>query len=677
MSLQNLRARTRLRILELLAELQAVLPRAVRETAKPLELEERVLLSATPAAVVAEATEAAPADVAAAEQQVEQANEQDSRHEAVTTESLLASATTSDSESAAESAGASEDTLVRELVFLQDGIADSQQLLDGLVSRPDREIEVVLLTTDRGGIDQITETLAGRSELDAVHFVSHGNASSVQLGSTWLSSGSLTDHSLDILQWQDSLTEEADLLFYGCDLASSTEGRQLLNTVQALTGADVAASVDDTGNAALGGDWELEFSAGDVATEVAFTAEAQQQWLGLLETVTFQEGDANGYAGTVDGFLEEGDSTNGNLTDSEIESETQSGSTEQGFIRFDNLFGNGANQIPEGATITSASLTVYIENQTNASATVGLHRILSSWNEANVSYDHFTGGLTADGVEALADADATLPNADSDNSTQTFSGAGLTATLQAWSDDPSSNNGWVILNDHDDKLHLASSEESTQSRRPLLSVTFTTVTLDLDTADSSGATGSDFAAPYYVSGAEVNIADSEATLSDSDNSDVAQLSLRVSDIADGTDEKLTVGDTTFSLLTATSQSVTFNSHTYSVSVAVESATVGVVTITPSSGNADELANVQALLEDITYRNDATSLTSGERTVAVEVTDSNGDTATRAEEAGAQYRSASTAAKQRIHPPAEHGTGKTRDNRPADRLPQPPLILRAV
>ena len=90
----------------------------------------------------------------------------------------------------------------------------------------------------------------------------------------------------DIAGWQDSLTPEADLLFYGCDLAAGDDGRALLDNLSNLTGADVAASDDLTGSALLGGDWVLEYSNGEIETRVATSPETPQQWSGVLATFT-------------------------------------------------------------------------------------------------------------------------------------------------------------------------------------------------------------------------------------------------------------------------------------------------------------------------------------------------------------------------------------------------------
>ncbi|MCP3937977.1 MAG: DUF4347 domain-containing protein, partial [Actinomycetia bacterium] len=72
------------------------------------------------------------------------------------------------------------------------------------------------------------------------------------------------------------------LLFYGCELAGGESGGAFVDSLSGLTGADVAASTDDTGHAILGGDWDLEHRAGQIETGSAFSAALQQNWGHLL-----------------------------------------------------------------------------------------------------------------------------------------------------------------------------------------------------------------------------------------------------------------------------------------------------------------------------------------------------------------------------------------------------------
>ena len=50
-----------------------------------------------------------------------------------------------------------------------------------------------------------------------------------------------------------------------------------------LTGADVAASNNLTGLAALGGDWDLEYTVGAIESQVVFSAQLQDQWRYVLD----------------------------------------------------------------------------------------------------------------------------------------------------------------------------------------------------------------------------------------------------------------------------------------------------------------------------------------------------------------------------------------------------------
>ena len=75
-------------------------------------------------------------------------------------------------------------------------------------------------------------------------------------------------------------------MFYGCNLAGSTEGRELLNLIGTECDCDIAASDDITGHDSFGGDWELEFQAGAIESQLAFSYQTQEHWLNTLATYT-------------------------------------------------------------------------------------------------------------------------------------------------------------------------------------------------------------------------------------------------------------------------------------------------------------------------------------------------------------------------------------------------------
>jgi len=175
---------------------------------------------------------------------------------------------------------------IRELVIVDLSTPNYQQLVDDLQQRSAAgTLDIVLLDSDRDGIEQISAALARYDGLDAVHIVSHGDDGTVQLGNTVLTQENLGQYAQAITDWGDALGEQADLLFYGCNLAASADGQALVQGLASLSGADVAASTDLTGAAALGGDWDLEYRAGSIESGIVFSSALQQNWSNTLAVV--------------------------------------------------------------------------------------------------------------------------------------------------------------------------------------------------------------------------------------------------------------------------------------------------------------------------------------------------------------------------------------------------------
>ena len=176
------------------------------------------------------------------------------------------------------------DSMRQELVFIDTDVENYQQLLNDILRQgyEDSTIEVILLDSQHDGVEQITETLENFQNLDAVHLISHGSEGSVKMGRTTLDSETLFANLAEISAWGDSFTEEGDFLIYGCNLAETETGQSLVNMLSELTLTDVAASDDLTGHTSRGGDWELEYSSGNIETEIAVTADFQQSYDAVL-----------------------------------------------------------------------------------------------------------------------------------------------------------------------------------------------------------------------------------------------------------------------------------------------------------------------------------------------------------------------------------------------------------
>lgn len=189
-------------------------------------------------------------------------------------------------------------------------------------------------------------------------------------------------------------------------------------------------------------------------------------------TLTFQKG-VGGYASGFDTFIDTALGSQAATTPIVVDGSP----IEQVLLRFDGIIGSGAGQIPVGSTIDSATLTLRVGSGANDQSAnpVNYHRLLHPWADTDVwaafgaAPWNATAGVQADGVDALATAEATATM----STAGTAYPAGVTASVQAWALDPSSNHGWVILPTGTDGLRLESSESTTAAFRPLLSVTFT------------------------------------------------------------------------------------------------------------------------------------------------------------------------------------------------------------
>ena len=202
---------------------------------------------------------------------------------------------------------------IREIAFIGSEIPDSQTLISGIK----KGIETARLDLNQDAIAQITQTLKGK-KYSAIHIICHGAPSHLQLGNTALNIETLPQYTFEIQQWRESLSAEASILLYGCNVAQSVEaagptylriidnsnkpaptppwGNQFLTQLHQLTGAFILANPNPTGNSALGGTWKLTSSIppSPQAPKLALTETALKTYsgiLGLAPKVDFPTGD--------------------------------------------------------------------------------------------------------------------------------------------------------------------------------------------------------------------------------------------------------------------------------------------------------------------------------------------------------------------------------------------------
>ena len=192
----------------------------------------------------------------------------------------------------------------RQLVIIDSQVNNWQSLAqDAGANNP-----VLILNSSSDGLTQISDYLTtlstnagaeGFAPLQSIHIISHGSAGSLLLGSSTINSDNLNLYSKQLASLGNALSDNGDILLYGCNVAADQTGLQFINQFADLTNADVAASNDITGSAMLGGDWQLEAATGTIESTLALSTTTLNTYTDILATITgsFANDTLNGLAG--------------------------------------------------------------------------------------------------------------------------------------------------------------------------------------------------------------------------------------------------------------------------------------------------------------------------------------------------------------------------------------------
>ncbi len=218
-----------------------------------------------------------------------------------------------------------------------------------------------------------------------------------------------TNNSLLIIAWdEDDYNEDNQIptIFHGANLRNGTVAsgtwtlHNLLRTLE-----EMYATPTHAGSAA-----QVRPIVGPFFTDPKVTVATYRQGLAgygsARDTQLWQEMPDTSYAAaqelTVD--LDTSSSSAGNQLGLAL-------------VRFDNLFGSGANQVPASAVIHSAKLLLHtpanttgVDNDSND--TFRLHRMIADWADT-ATWNSMVNGVSADGVEAAAAASfSAVPDVD-------------------------------------------------------------------------------------------------------------------------------------------------------------------------------------------------------------------------------------------------------------------------
>ena len=148
--------------------------------------------------------------------------------------------------------------------------------------------QVLTLDSSLNVVNQITDFLGSQkpASIGLLRIIGHGSDGTLLLGNQLLNQQTLDQQSSQISDWKKAFTPDADILLYGCSVASTARGQSFVNNLAELTGTEVAASINLTGSTTIGGDLVLEFATGKIeADSTNFTRAWNQSGLILAAPV--------------------------------------------------------------------------------------------------------------------------------------------------------------------------------------------------------------------------------------------------------------------------------------------------------------------------------------------------------------------------------------------------------
>ncbi len=147
-----------------------------------------------------------------------------------------------------------------ELIVISGSIYGADEAIAELAERADvLQLEV--------GQDPMEEILAwmekqGDRKYDAIHIVSHGASGYLSLNGVVIDAEYLAANPDVFAELGNHITDDGDIMLYGCNTAEGAAGEAFISQLAELTGADVAASTGTVGG--YSGNWQLDFAMGEI-----------------------------------------------------------------------------------------------------------------------------------------------------------------------------------------------------------------------------------------------------------------------------------------------------------------------------------------------------------------------------------------------------------------------------
>ena len=171
------------------------------------------------------------------------------------------------------------------LLVVDSALSGSTDLIDGRLA----DFAIAHLAPEAAPLAQIADLAEQHGPLTDLHILSHGESGALHLAGAVVDGAALADAADALRRIAACLTPDAEVLLYGCSVASGETGRYFVADLQDALGAPVAASEAPVGSTALGGAWSFRTPDGMPAIP-AFSPAAREAFAGLLAEFTLTTG---------------------------------------------------------------------------------------------------------------------------------------------------------------------------------------------------------------------------------------------------------------------------------------------------------------------------------------------------------------------------------------------------
>ena len=195
-------------------------------------------------------------------------------------------------------------TVQDEIVFIDNRVDG----YDAFAARVSNHAKVVVIDGFSDGVSQIQNALNDRQDIAAIHIVAHGNDGEIYLGQSVVNAQTAV---ADAAEWASigaRLSNDADILIYGCSFGAGTEGANATAILADLTGADIASASHDISKDyntldLATGTVQISDKEGGITTKDVTITVASIAPVAVTDPVTVEVTDAQ----TAGGILDAGD----------------------------------------------------------------------------------------------------------------------------------------------------------------------------------------------------------------------------------------------------------------------------------------------------------------------------------------------------------------------------------